>query len=183
MLILGILLIIVALVVFGYMFFGTSDLPAMDIDLGIFTVQLTPLHLYLLGAATLAVLALGLLTLFAGLRASRRRRHEVKELRKAVRDGDAPRGERPSARSDRSDTRQTTDYEREVPPPAPAPDGQTHGTHTATGTAPTSGTGGDDPRIALPSDYPDTTAPREYPDTTASDDRPGGTPPDGPRRA
>jgi hypothetical protein len=87
MLILGVLLIIAALVIFGYMLFGTMDLDPMDIDLGIFTVQLTPLHLFLLGAATLAVLALGLLALAAGMRAARRRRREVKDLRAAVRDG------------------------------------------------------------------------------------------------
>ena len=94
MLILGLLLIVVAAVVFGYMFFGTSDLEPLDIDLGVFTVQLTPLHLYLLGAATLVILALGLVSLAAGMRASRRRRHEVKELRKAVRDGGTDHGRR-----------------------------------------------------------------------------------------
>lgn len=90
MLILGILLVIVALVVFGFLFLGTSDLEPLQIDLGIFTVELTPLHLFLLGAATLVLLVLGLLFLSLGLRASRRRRLEVKELRKEVERRPAP---------------------------------------------------------------------------------------------
>lgn len=90
MLILGLLLAVAALVVFGFMYFGTSDLNPLQIDLGIVTVELTPLHLYLLGAATLVVLVLGLFFLTLGLRASRRRRREVKELRAAVQDGDTP---------------------------------------------------------------------------------------------
>src|SRR5690606_21721062 len=105
MLILGLLLIIAALVVFGYMFLGTNGLDAMDIDLGIFTVQLTPLHLYLLGAATLIVLALGLLALAAGMRAARRRRREVKELRKAVQDGGPEYDRRDERAADRRDDR------------------------------------------------------------------------------
>lgn len=173
MLILGILLIAVALVVFGYMFFGTSDLAPMDIDLGIFTVQLTPLHLYLLGAATLVVLTLGLLTLVAGLRASRRRRREVKELRKAVHDGGT--GE------DR-DLRETTGYEREIATPVDSRTGRTRDdarvderlSTSPPGAGPRADIGEpaptdrspDDAHIALPSDYPS--------------DAP---PPDGPRRS
>lgn len=120
MLILGLLLIAAALVVFGYMFFGTSDLPSLDIDLGVFTVQLTPLHLYLLGAATLVVLALGLLALAAGMKAARRRRQEVKELRKAVRDGGTDYDQRGGRREERTppvtDRRDVTDWnaDREV---------------------------------------------------------------------
>lgn len=112
MLILGLLLIIAALVVFGYMFLGTNDLDAMDIDLGIFTVQLTPLHLYLLGAATLIVLVLGLLALAAGMRAARRRRREVKELRKAVRDGGPEHDRRDERAADRRDDAELDDDRR-----------------------------------------------------------------------
>lgn len=115
MLILGLLLIAAALVVFGYMFFGTSDLPSLDIDLGVFTVQLTPLHLYLLGAATLVVLALGLLALAAGMKAARRRRQEVKELRKAVRDSGTDYDQRGGRREERTppvaDRRDGTDWD------------------------------------------------------------------------
>lgn len=159
MLILGILLIAVALVVFGYMFLGTRDLQAMDIDLGVFTVELTPLHLYLLGAATLVVLTLGLLLLAAGLRASRRRRHEVKELRKAVHDGEdtsrpAREHGRSPATSERSGRRET-DYERDVPP-APESRHEQSRDASATGAAPRNAGQehrADDPQIALPSDY------------------------------
>ena len=123
MLILGLLLIIVALVVFGYLFFGTSDLEPLQIDLGVFTVELTPLHLFLLGAATLVVLVLGLLLLTLGLRASRRRQREVKELRKAVEQRPAG-GAAASARDRAPVDRDRAPVDREVPraPEASTPD-------------------------------------------------------------
>ncbi len=86
MLVLGILLTAAALVVFGFLFFGTRNLPSLQVDLGVLTVELTPLQLYLLGAATLVVLVLGLMVLGIGLRRSRRQRKEVRDLRQAVRD-------------------------------------------------------------------------------------------------
>lgn len=84
MLVLGILLLVIALVVLGFMYFGTEGLDPLEIDLGAFTAQLTPLHLYLLGAATLVVLCLGLLLLVTGLKRQRRRAKEVKVLREQV---------------------------------------------------------------------------------------------------
>lgn len=167
MLVLGLLLIVVAAVVFGYMFFATKDLEPMDIDLGVFTVELTPLHLYLLGAATLALLALGLMALAAGMRASRRRHQEVKELRKAVRDEgpddrrrsrdrepvpapvDGPRVDQP--RTDRSLAHEPSPYEREA----------SHGGADQHRVVPSDSqpARSDDPEIALPSDYQ-----RDHPD-------------------
>lgn len=116
MLILGLLLVAAALVVFGYMFFGTSDLTPLDVDLGVFTVELTPLHLYLLGAATLVVFGLGLMALAAGLKASRRRRQEVKELRKAVRESGTDYSGRDARQQDRTpvaDGRGVADRDRD----------------------------------------------------------------------
>ncbi len=84
MLILGLILIIIALVVIGYMWFGTAELDAIPIDLGVFTVQLTPLYIFLLGGAALLVLALGAVTLSSGLRRQSRKRREVKDLRRQV---------------------------------------------------------------------------------------------------
>ncbi len=84
MLILGLILIIIALVVIGYMWFGTAELGAIPIDLGVFTVQLTPLYIFLLGGAALLVLALGAVTLSSGLRRQSRKRKEVKDLRRQV---------------------------------------------------------------------------------------------------
>lgn len=84
MLVIGIILILVAAVVFGYLWFGTQGLPALDLDLGIFQVSLSPLLIYLLGAATLLVLVLGLAALGAGIRRQSRRRREVKQLRQQV---------------------------------------------------------------------------------------------------
>lgn len=156
MLILGLLLIVVAAVVFGYMFWGTDDLAPLDIDLGVFTVQLTPLHLYLLGAATLVVLVLGLLALATGLRASRRRRKEVKELRKAVHDGGTDYGRRTNAREPVAapveqpvrDQRRANDpapYEREVP--------RDDARYQRDVSSDPQVGRSDDPEIALPSDY------------------------------
>lgn len=178
MLILGLLLAAAALVVFGYMLFGTQDLDPLQIDLGVFTVELTPMHLYLLGAATLVVLVLGLLFLTLGLRAQRRRRREVKELRAAVRDGEAGsgRGVAPEPETavgrDRHAGRGTppgragdAPYERDVtghrpddaPPPRPGsgpggtPPPSPQGTGPGGAPAPPRGSSSD---VALPSDYP-----------------------------
>ena len=84
MLILGLILIIIALVVIGYMWFGTAELGAIPIDLGVFTVQLTPLYIFLLGGAALLVLALGAVMLSSGLRRQSHKRREIKDLRKQV---------------------------------------------------------------------------------------------------
>lgn len=84
MLILGLILIVIALVVIGYMWFGTAELDAIPIDLGVFTVQLTPLYIFLLGGAAILVLALGAVTLSSGLRRQSRKRREVKDLRRQV---------------------------------------------------------------------------------------------------
>ncbi|MCK0113136.1 hypothetical protein MWU75_13380 [Ornithinimicrobium sp. F0845] len=169
MLILGLALVIVALVVFGYLFFGTSDLEPLQIDLGVFTVELTSLQLYLLGAATLVVLVLGLLLATMGLRASRRRQREVKELRKAVEERpprDASPVERDRAPHDTDRASHDTDrapYDREVPPPpAPASSDVRSGSGSPT-TAPrgSSTVDEDHSSIDLPSDH-------------RSDDPPGG---------
>lgn len=200
MLILGILLIIAALVVFGYMFLGTNDLDAMDIDLGIFTVQLTPLHLYLLGAATLIVLVLGLLALAAGMRAARRRRREVKELRKAVRDGGPEHDRRDERAADRRDDAELddgpTDRPAERHDPVAPPVDDPHRTastpyerEVAGDSGSVGGTRTDDRGIAIPSDY-HSTGSRDTAtghDTTPSGDDnalPDGTPrhPDDDRR-
>lgn len=173
MLILGLLLMAVALVVFGYLLFGTQDLDPLQIDLGVFTVHLTPMHLYLLGAATLVVLVLGLLFLTLGLRAQRRRRREVKELRAAVREGEAGSGGvAPAAGAapgrDRHVGRDTAPgradeapYEREVaghrsddapppPPGSPPPGSPPPGTDPGAAPPPQ----GSSSDVALPSDHP-----------------------------
>lgn len=163
MLVLGILLIVLALIVFGFMYFGTMDLPSMEIDLGIITVQLTPLGLYIAGAVTLIVLAVGLQLLFLGLRAQRRRHKEVKELRKAVAH------ETPESH-DRARAPEAPAYEREVRPAAvssrePGGSSATEGTGAAAGqsrpgTTPSSSSDYPpapgptrDEQIALPSDH------------------------------
>lgn len=168
MLILGLLLAAAALIVFGYMLFGTRDLAALQIDLGVFTVELTPMHLYLLGAATLVVLVLGLLFLTMGLRAQRRRRREVKELRAAVRDGspdserrgprETPPGERrreaPVAAPPAGDQRGSGGSDQGPVHPGSAPYERDVPDNRAGGPPPPPPTADSGPDVALPSDYP-----------------------------
>lgn len=160
MLILGILFLVIALVVLGFMYFGTNDLQPLDVDLGVFTAQLTPLQLYLLGAATLVVLCFGLLLLTTGLRRQRRRAKEVKELREQVHHREpaspGPRGRTAGPSDTRSDDRiAPVGGDREVPraaggsQPGPGPGpgpGAGPGAGPGSGPGPRPGTGpGHDP--------------------------------------
>lgn len=81
MLVIGLILIVIALVVVGYMWFGTTGLPGIDIDLAVFTLHLTPLEIFFLGAASILVLAIGTVLFAKGLRRQRARRKELRELR------------------------------------------------------------------------------------------------------
>lgn len=84
MVLLGVLLILIALVVVAYMWFGTQGLGPLEIDLGIFTAILTPLQIFLTGVASILVLSTGSALLAAGLARKRARRSEVKALRRQV---------------------------------------------------------------------------------------------------
>lgn len=95
MLALGLILVLIAVVVVVYVTFATVGLDAMPIDWGIFTAELTPLQLFLLGAGTVLVLAIGTAILAAGLRRQTAKRAEVRRLRKEV---------KASGRQDGSDT-------------------------------------------------------------------------------
>jgi ABC-type nickel/cobalt efflux system permease component RcnA len=81
MLVIGLILILVALVVIGYMAFGTANLESIQIDMGMMTVNLNPLEIFILGAACVLVLAIGAVLLFSGLRRQRRKRKELQDLR------------------------------------------------------------------------------------------------------
>ncbi|WP_256838545.1 hypothetical protein [Ornithinimicrobium faecis] len=179
MLILGLLLAVAALVVFGYMLFGTQDLSPLQIDLGVFTVELTPMHLYLLGAATLVVLVLGLLFLTMGLRAQRRRRREVKELRAAVRDGGTDTGrtgrrEAPPVEQRHSDPVPSSPTSEDRPRPGGSDPGSAH-----PGSAPyerdvPDNRGAESPSSPPRDPGPDVALPGDYPrdDTTPGTHRP-----------
>ncbi|HKJ12375.1 MAG TPA: LapA family protein [Ornithinimicrobium sp.] len=80
----GLILIILAIIVVIYVIFATTGLEAMSIDWGVFTADLTPLQLFLLGAVTVLVLAIGSVMLSVGLKTQGEKRAEVKRLRKEV---------------------------------------------------------------------------------------------------
>jgi len=80
----GLILIILAIIVVIYVIFATSGLDPMSIDWGVFTADLTPLQLFLLGAVTVLVLAIGSVMLSVGLKTQGEKRAEVKRLRKEV---------------------------------------------------------------------------------------------------
>lgn len=82
MLFIGLVLVILALVTIGYMWFGTAGLDPVEVDLGAFTMTLSPLWIFLLGAASVLVLAIGSALLVAGLRRRQRQRRELRELRR-----------------------------------------------------------------------------------------------------
>lgn len=112
MLLIGLILVIAALVTIGYLWFGTAGLDPVEVDLGIFTTTLSPLWIFLLGAASVLVLAIGTALLIAGLRRRQRQRRELKELRRKAdaleRDRgpvDRPAADRPVERTPRTDDR------------------------------------------------------------------------------
>lgn len=82
MLFIGLFLVLVALVTIGFMWFGTTGLTPVEVDLGVFAATLSPLWLFLLGAASVLVLAVGVALVAAGLRRRQRQRRELKDLRR-----------------------------------------------------------------------------------------------------
>lgn len=104
MLVIGLILVLIALVVVGFMAFGTANLDKVEIDLGVLTANLNPLEIFGLGALCIVVLVLGLLLMFTGLRRQRRKRKELHELRQK-----ADLAERAAPRQDaRPETRHQT---------------------------------------------------------------------------
>lgn len=81
MLVVGLILVVLALVMIGFMLFGDTSVTGVDVDLGVVTLDLTPLEIFGLGAAVVFVLTLGLWLTTAGLRRQRAKRKELKELR------------------------------------------------------------------------------------------------------
>lgn len=94
MLVIGLILIVLSLAVVAYVWFATVDLSAVTVDLGAFSVLMTPLHLFLAGGATVLVLALGAALFASGLRSKQRRRRELKDLRTRAAERDELRSER-----------------------------------------------------------------------------------------
>lgn len=84
MLALGLILVLIVVVVVVFVVIATSGLDPIAIDYGVFSADLTPLQLFLLGVGTVLVLALGVVVLAAGMRKQRTKNAEVKRLRKEV---------------------------------------------------------------------------------------------------
>lgn len=151
MIALGLILVLLAVVVVAYVWFATRELPAMEIDWGVFTAQLTPFQLFVVGAATILVLAIGAAMLMAGLRKQRAKRAEIKRLRQEVKASETARQDHPA-------------------PAAPT----RRGTETATRPASTESTG---PRQTPGDREVGGSAPTQ----PIQQDRPGQTPPPPPR--
>lgn len=79
MFVLGIILLLVAVGVLVAVLSGGSNQPA-TFDLGLVAIQTNTLGVFLLGAATVLLLVVGLMLLVAGIRRGRRRRQERKKL-------------------------------------------------------------------------------------------------------
>jgi len=88
MTLLGLLLLLVVLVIV-IVAIARGDDPTR-IDLEMFTVRTTFLGVFVAGALTLLIGVLGVMVLLAGMRRSRRRRSELKELRHRVDDAPTP---------------------------------------------------------------------------------------------
>lgn len=81
MLVVGLILTVIALVVVGFMVFGATNVARVELDLGVVTLNLTPLEIFGLGAAVVLVLTLGLWLTLRGAKRQRAKRKELKELR------------------------------------------------------------------------------------------------------
>lgn len=79
MLVLGLVLVVIAAVALVAAFAGGSNDPA-TFDLGIFDVETNTLGVFLLGAATVLLLVIGLGLIRSGVRRSNRRRKDKKQL-------------------------------------------------------------------------------------------------------
>ncbi|MDO5740675.1 MAG: hypothetical protein Q4P07_11070 [Ornithinimicrobium sp.] len=84
MLIFGLLLLLLAAAVIAYMVVATAGMSPTHLDYGILNVDLPPLWLFLAGAVTIAVAALGLWLMAAGASRKSRKSREVRELRKTA---------------------------------------------------------------------------------------------------
>ena len=88
MLILGLLLLLLAAAVITYMILATNGMTDVHLDYGILNLDLPPLWLYLAGAITVAVAAIGLWLMAAGARAKARQAREVRALRKQAKESE-----------------------------------------------------------------------------------------------
>lgn len=136
----GLILIVLAIIVIGYVIFATGDLSALEIDWGIFNASLTPLQLFFLGAATILVLCVGSLMVGIGLKRAGAKRSEVRRLRKEVKSQEPTKKE--IKKENKEAANRGEDHSSAQPPTAPLPRQGTNpgqGTNTQQGTSPGQG--------------------------------------------
>lgn len=105
MVVFGLILLILALLVIGYVWLATGGMDPVSIDYGILNVELTPLWFFFAGGITLAVATSGLWLMGVGAKASARRAKEVRELRRQAQDA----GHQPQRGRDRDTLGKGTD--------------------------------------------------------------------------
>lgn len=88
MVIFGLILLLLALAVIGYMWFATAGMAPVEIDYGILNVSLTPFWLFVAGGIALAVATSGLWLIGVGARSKARKAKEVRELRRQAKEAD-----------------------------------------------------------------------------------------------
>lgn len=88
MVIFGLILLLLALAVIGFMWFATAGMASVNIDYGILNVSLTPFWLFVAGGIALAAATCGLWIMAVGARTRTRKAKEVRELRRQAKDAD-----------------------------------------------------------------------------------------------
>lgn len=160
MVVFGLILLILAILVIGYVWLATGGMAPVSIDYGILNVELSPLWFFFAGGITLAVATSGLWLMGVGAKASARRAKEVRELRRQAQDADR----RTQRGRDRDNLGKGTD----------------HGTGSTTAPA---GRGGAVAGGTRGTSAPATTGPTGGPGTSGTPARPDGhvgqTPPSG----
>lgn len=88
MVVFGLILLLLALIVIGYVWLATAGMTPVSIDYGFLNVEVSPWWLFLAGGITLAVATSGLWLIGVGAKSSARRAREVRELRRQAKESD-----------------------------------------------------------------------------------------------
>lgn len=160
---LGLILVLLAVIIVIYVLIATGGEPAMKIDWFVFSADITPLGLFLLGAATVLVLSIGSVLLSIGLKRSGAKRAEVKKLRKEVKAKDSSNGSRDShdtqprrdtttedSKSKDTRTKDSSDGERDRSSSHDRPKDPSSSSHDRDAASPSEGSGGTTQRIPPP---------------------------------
>lgn len=137
MVIVGLILLLLALAVIGYMWFATQGMAPVDIDYGILNVSLEPFWLFVAGGVALAAATSGLWIMGVGARSRARKAKEVRELRRQAKEADR--------RAERASDSASLGRSSSTPAPSAPPPSGTAPRPPASGTSSTSSTGSDAP--------------------------------------